>query len=286
MPYASILYSMSSLHVWFSKLKWSMDVLLRFYERHAFICALHKETRLLFDELIFCLQRLYSVPLHIDLPFSNDILDDIPSTPVSTPTTHHSVSSPASTCCSRGSFGTYSGSGGHCSSHSQTHSSCSNCSISNTIKRRPNSGKSRIPRPISLPKRLESKLSASPSPSRGTVKVKNSPITGKYQVSQQVLEPFIQLFFCLGPVRPTSSHDRKSRVRDAVKLFDSKTEGPTTATASAVATATTSTGGERGERGSTTRRGSSANARKVSAKSPKTGAGEAMALEDTGGRPR
>ena len=70
-----------------------------------------------------------------------------------------------------------------------------------------------------------------------------------------------------------------------MKLFDSKTEGPTTATASAVAT-TTSTGGERGERGSTTRRGSSANARKVSAKSPKTGAGEAMALEDTGGRPR
>jgi len=233
-------------------------VLLRFYERHAFICALHKETRLLFDELIFCLQRLYSVPLHIDLPFSNDILDDIPSTPVSTPTTHHSVSSPASTCCSRGSFGTYSG-GGHCNSHSQTHSSCSNCSISNTIKRRPNSGKSRIPRPISLPKRLESKLSASPSPSRGTtVKVKNSPITG--------------------PVRPTSSHDRKSRVRDAVKLFDSKTEGPTTASA---AVASNNTGGERA---STTRRGSSANARKVSAKSPKTGAGEAMALEDTGGR--
>merc|ERR1711963_637335 len=101
------LLNMSSLHIWFSKLKWSLDVLLRFYERHAFICALHKETRLLFDELIFCLQRLYSVPLHIDLPFSNDILDDIPSTPVSTPTSsHHSVSSPASTYCSRGSFGT------------------------------------------------------------------------------------------------------------------------------------------------------------------------------------
>ena len=33
---------MSSLHIWFSKLKWSLDVLLRFYERHAFICALHK----------------------------------------------------------------------------------------------------------------------------------------------------------------------------------------------------------------------------------------------------
>ena len=35
-------FSMSSLHIWFSKLKWSLDVLLRFYERHAFICALHK----------------------------------------------------------------------------------------------------------------------------------------------------------------------------------------------------------------------------------------------------
>ena len=54
--------SMSTLHIWFSKLKWSLDVLLRFYERHAFVCALHKETKLLFDELIFCLQRLYSIP--------------------------------------------------------------------------------------------------------------------------------------------------------------------------------------------------------------------------------
>jgi hypothetical protein len=53
--------SMSTLHVWYTKLKWSMDVLLRFYERHAFICALHKETKLLFDELLYCLQRLYSI---------------------------------------------------------------------------------------------------------------------------------------------------------------------------------------------------------------------------------
>ena len=57
-----LFFSMSSLHIWFSKLKWSMDVLLRFYERHAFICGLHKETRLLFDELQFCLQRLYAIP--------------------------------------------------------------------------------------------------------------------------------------------------------------------------------------------------------------------------------
>ncbi len=54
--------SMSGLHLWFSRLRWSLDVLLRFYDRHAFVCALHKETKLLFDELVFCLQRLYSIP--------------------------------------------------------------------------------------------------------------------------------------------------------------------------------------------------------------------------------
>ena len=57
----SNLFSMSTLHVWYTKLKWSMDVLLRFYERHAFVCALHKETKLLFDELLYCLQRLYAI---------------------------------------------------------------------------------------------------------------------------------------------------------------------------------------------------------------------------------
>lgn len=64
---------MSCLHIWFSKLKWSMDVLLRFYERHAFICALHKETRLLFDELIFCLQ-VSSVNQIISLVAFNNLL--------------------------------------------------------------------------------------------------------------------------------------------------------------------------------------------------------------------
>merc|ERR1719189_1581140 len=71
------LLNMSSLHIWFSKLKWSLDVLLRFYERHAFICALHKETRLLFDELVFCLQRLYCIPFHLDMPFNSSILEEI-----------------------------------------------------------------------------------------------------------------------------------------------------------------------------------------------------------------
>ena len=162
--------SMSSLHVWFSKLKWNMDVLLRFYERHAFICALHKETRLLFDELVFCLQRLYSVPIHIDLPFSSDILDDIPLT-ASTPTS--AGSNPTSGCCSRmschGCMAT------HCCTNSSLagvatpnscnsqspHSTTPTSTISN-VKRRPlsSTSTSRIPRPISLPKRLESKLSS------------------------------------------------------------------------------------------------------------------------------
>lgn len=226
------LLNMSSLHVWFSKLKWNMDVLLRFYERHAFICALHKETRLLFDELLFCLQRLYSVPIHIDLPFSSEILDDIPLTSCSAATT------PTSNSCS------LHGCMGQKHAYDSSHCCCSNCVCSAshgsnaTPKiRRPLSSKSRIPRPISLPKRLESKLSSSRSPVRPavtTAKVGISPTT----------------------VRPTSSSDRKSRVRDTVKLFDSKTN--------------------------TERRTGSA--KRHSLKSPKTGAGEAMmALEDTGG---
>jgi hypothetical protein len=60
---------MSTLHVWYTKLKWSMDVLLRFYERHAFVCALHKETKLLFDELLYCLQRLYAINCQVNQIF-------------------------------------------------------------------------------------------------------------------------------------------------------------------------------------------------------------------------
>jgi hypothetical protein len=60
---------MSALHVWFSQLKWSLDVLLRFYERHAFVCALHKETKLLCDELLVCLHTLHAVTCRVDLAF-------------------------------------------------------------------------------------------------------------------------------------------------------------------------------------------------------------------------
>ena len=36
-----------------------------------------QETRLLFDELIFCLQRLYCIPFHLDMPFNSSILEEI-----------------------------------------------------------------------------------------------------------------------------------------------------------------------------------------------------------------
>ena len=38
---------------------------------------LFQETKLLFDELIFCLQRLYCIPFHLDMPFNSSILEEI-----------------------------------------------------------------------------------------------------------------------------------------------------------------------------------------------------------------
>ena len=113
-------FSMSCLHIWFSKLKWSMDTLLRFYERHAYVCALHKETKLLFDELIFCLQRLYSVPLRIDLPFANPdfTLEDLP-TPMRTRRFEDEVMKNSCPTC---------------------HTSCSNCNSSGQAPQTPSSG--------------------------------------------------------------------------------------------------------------------------------------------------
>ena len=36
-----------------------------------------QETKLLFDEFIFCLQRLYCIPFHLDMPFNDSILEEI-----------------------------------------------------------------------------------------------------------------------------------------------------------------------------------------------------------------
>ncbi len=248
---------MSGLHVWYSKLKWSMDVLLRFYERHAFICGLHKETRLLFDELIFCLQRLYSMPMHIDLPFTPELLDDIPAVAVMTPTYSEAATSSGDqtlasiSCQSRSIHGCLGQKHSYHSNNSTTSNCCSNCVCADDscrasgcgqidVTRRPTSAassKSRIPRPISLPKRLEAKLAASPSTrTKSTSRVRASPTTG--------------------PVRPTtasaSAVDRKSRVRDTIKLFDSKTSSTRAS------------------------RGAATTSRKQILKSPKTGGGEAM----------
>ena len=141
---------MSTLHVWYTKLKWSMDTLLRFYERHAFICALHKETKLLFDELIYCLQRLYSINCQVDLPFTPDLLEDIPL--LQTSQRYHEG-------------GCVCGSGGSSSNSSRATSTTTSVATNTTSGSGGRKGsltaggvKSRIPRPISLPKRLEAKL--------------------------------------------------------------------------------------------------------------------------------
>ena len=283
---------MSSLHVWFSKLKWSMDVLLRFYERHAFICALHKETRLLFDELVFCLQRLYSVPIHIDLPFANEILDDIALTPSSQATSAGAASgtlasSPAS--CGISFHGCLGQKHTYDSAHGQSNHCCSNCVCNDLSEagtssgggsggtgsggrmmiRRPSSsgssGKSRIPRPISLPKRLECKLSSTATATTpATSSTSHQSPVRTTSSAKPILRPFGTL--ASGPVRPTSGDRRnsKSRVRDTVKLFDSKSGSTTTSSRASRGPATTP--------------------RRTLVKAPKNGAGEAMALEDTGGR--
>ncbi|XP_059082222.1 uncharacterized protein LOC131879802 isoform X2 [Tigriopus californicus] len=222
------LLNMSCLHIWYAKLKWNMDVLLRFYERHAYICALHKETRLLFDELNFCLQRLYSIPFHLDLPFASDLLETVPSAAFysrshsswTTSAGGVSIPSDARTPNSESGGSTLSGSG--------------------------RKSKSRIPRPISLPKRLEAKFGTSPSPVRSSKVVK--------QVSVETPSG----------AKPASA--RKSRVRETIRLFDSSTKHKPP-----LVLRNPSANGAR-TRGNLSQ-----------AKSPKTGAGEAMARLDSSG---
>jgi hypothetical protein len=239
---------MASLHLWFSKLKWSMDVLLRFYERHAFICALHKETRLLFDELIFCLQRLYSIPFRMEMPFSDDLLEQVPigSAATAAAVQHHAHQAIAagmqmmhrsgcSSCCTSGNATTLASTPDDDDYSSRTFSS-----------RSKSAGKSMIPRPISLPKRLEAKLGKSPSP------VRSAKIKGQ-------LMP-------VPSAAPTKASARKSRVRDTIKLFDSQS-GPS---ASATANVT--------RRVPSSKRSSS----RPQSGCPKSGAGEAMVTPPDG----
>jgi len=241
------LLNMSCLHIWFAKLKWSLDVLLRFYERHAFICSLHKETKLLFDELNFCLQRLYSIPFHIDMPFNDSILEEITSAEVFKKREHCN-----SCACTRtpttGSEG----------------SSCVTSGGSAASGRTSRSSKSRIPRPISLPKRLEEKLSvrASSSPPRAaSAGVIKKRATGLPDIKRPLKSPATK------PVVPPKP---KTRVKDTVKIFDAKSNRGRTADPGKII-ATTPTRSNR-------RPG-------YSATSPKTGGGEAMVDFDSGGDP-
>merc|ERR550539_2150350 len=194
------LLNMSCLHIWFSKLKWSLDVLLRFYERHSFICALHKETKLLFDEFIFCLQRLYSIPFHLDMPFNDSILEEVTTVEVYKKREH------CQNCaCTRTPTTGSEGSSWLSSAPTTPTTPGSEASSSRTSR----SSKSRIPRPISLPKRPEDKLSirAGRSPQRAV------SAGGPARSAKPHLK---------SPVKPQLPPRPKSRVRDTVKLFDAK----------------------------------------------------------------
>ncbi len=199
-------FSMSCLHVWFSRLKWHLDVLLRFYARHSLMCALHKETRLLFDEFIFCLQRLFAVEFAVDL---------------------NSVS--AAGCSHHYLPGYYEEESlSRAQSGGRSHSCCTSCqqlSIeddeNSTRTSSASSRRSRIPRPISLPKRLEFKLGTSPSPVGRTqqshpkkplARAKSGEARALSQ-NQSQQQP---------PTKPPLT-SRKSRVRETIRLFDTKT---------------------------------------------------------------
>ena len=113
---------------------------------------------------------------------------------------------------------------------------------------------------------------------------RQSPVRGGSGSKNQQVQPGarVRASPTTGPVRPTMSADaRKSRVRDTVKLFDSKT-----GVEDLSSRAEQQQQQLRAGNGNTNRRSGSANVKRNSLKSPKTGAGEAMALEDTGGNCR
>jgi len=267
------LLNMSSLHIWFSKLKWSLDVLLRFYERHAFICALHKETKLLFDELIFCLQRLYCIPFHLDMPFNSSILEEITTVEVYKRREHCSdcacTRTPTSGSeCSSCLLGT-----GYTTPTSEAGPGRPGSASGDSGRSSRGSGRSRIPRPISLPKRLEDKLSIRAS--RSPLRPASQPGTrGQLNAKQASGRPPLK-----SPVKPMVPPRPKSRVRDTVKLFDAKSNKAFRRVPGQLST----TG-----RGSEAGGGPGVRLRKPVkplASSPKTGGGEGMVNCDSGGDP-
>ena len=129
---------------------------------------------------------------------------------------------------------------------------------------RTGSGKSRIPRPISLPKRLEEKLSirAARSPHRAASAGPAPPAIRPAAVGRLAAR---------SPVKPAVPPRPKSRVRDTVKLFDAKSNK-------------TFRGGSVGA-GAGAGAGAGRVRKPVKAASPKTGGGEGMVDFDSGGNP-
>ena len=118
------------------------------------------------------------------------------------------------------------------------------------------SGKSRIPRPISLPKRLEDKLSIRAS--RSPMRAASAGHTNAKTTSKPPLK---------SPIKPQVPPRPKSRVRDTVKLFDAKSNKAMRKTPQGVLTP-----GVRMRK-------------PVKPSSPKTGGGEGMVEFDSGGDP-
>ena len=177
------------------------------------------------------------------------------------------------------------GSGGSSSNSSRATSTTTSVATNTTSGGRKGSltsggAKSRIPRPISLPKRLEAKLGTSPSPVRSSRGSRPGTADGLSSPTK--------------PPLTTTTSTRKSRVRDTIRLFDSKsspmmvTAEVTTATTTTTSTSTTPvlmglppTPGVRSKSGSSVRKSKPGTGPVVPLKSPKTGAGESMALDSS-----
>jgi len=150
------------------------------------------------------LQRLYSIPFHVEMPFNDSILEEITTAEVYKKREHC-----ANCACTRTGS-----SASSCNGAVSTPGSEGSRGTSTETSRTSRSSKSRIPRPISLPKRLEDKLSLRSSPQRA------SSAGGSTDATKTTIKPSLRPL--KSPIKPTIPPRPKSRVRDTVKLFDAK----------------------------------------------------------------
>ena len=201
----------------------------------------------------------------VDLPFTPDLLEDIPLL----------VMSPKFS--QAGSSGCVCGSGGS-SSNSSRATSTTTSVATNTASSgwkgslTPVGAKSRIPRPISLPKRLEAKL-GSPSPVRSS-RGSSRPGTASGDLNSPTKQP-------LFPPSAVTNSSRKSRVRDTIRLFDAKSTPMIANSDASVVTGLPPPPVSRQKSGSATRKAKNGPGAVAQLKSPKTGAGESMALDSS-----